>query len=351
MAGDQNKHQLYTESVTQSADILRLVIPQISKHKLIANPINYAVWYEYYLASNLQLKQAIDKNIENGTAITNELLESFFETHITDQATTVLARVQDNVLKLINNLSETTETTDSSASNYQQSLKHYGDLLESSKANQELPNILTKLVTDTQSMQSSMQTMRNHMNESQQEIQDLRNKLNQVTAEALSDALTGLANRKGLSKEFKKVLAQAQETPFSISLLMVDIDLFKKVNDTHGHLIGDKVIKFVADTLTMQLKGQDTASRFGGEEYVILLPNTPLRGAQAIAEAIRNKIEKATIRRANTQESIGQVTVSIGVANHQQNESLDSLIDRADAALYLSKQNGRNRVTVDQGQS
>jgi diguanylate cyclase len=197
-------------------------------------------------------------------------------------------------------------------------------------------------------MQSSMQTMRSHMDKSQQEIKDLRKKLNKVTAEALSDPLTGLANRKGFSKAFEKALTLSKETLASISLLMVDIDHFKKVNDTHGHLIGDKVIKFIADTLTLQIKGQDTASRFGGEEYLILLPNTPLRGAKTLAETIRHKIEKAHIRRSNTQESIGQITVSIGVANLQSHESLDSLIERTDAALYLSKQNGRNRVTVDQ---
>lgn len=348
MSIKQSKHQQYTESVTQSADILRLVIPQISKHNLIANPINYAVWYEYYQSTNVKLKQEIDKNIENGITITNELLESFFSIHITDQTASVLAQAQDNFLHLISSLSEATKTTDSSTSDYQQSLQDCGSQLESSTADQELPTILSKLVSDTQSMQSSMQTMRSHMDKSQQEIKDLRKKLNKVTIEALSDPLTGLANRKGFSKAYEKALIQAQETTSSISLLMVDIDHFKKVNDTHGHLIGDKVIKFIADTLTMQIKGQDTASRFGGEEYAILLPNTPLRGAQALAETIRHKIEKAHIRRANTQESIGQVTVSIGVANHQPSESLDSLLDRADTALYLSKQNGRNRVTIDQ---
>ncbi|MCK5831132.1 MAG: GGDEF domain-containing protein [Methylococcales bacterium] len=357
MVRDQGNSQLYAESATQAADLLRLIIPQISKLNLTASPTNYTIWYEYYLATNVQLKQAIDKCIENGTVITNDLLESFFCTYITDQSACDLAQVQENIVHLINGLSDIAKTADSTASNYQQSLQESSHQLENPAANQDLLHVVSKLISDTQGMQSSMQTMRSHMNESQNEINDLRNKLDQITAESLSDALTGLTNRKGFFAAFEKALTLSEVSSYSISLLMIDIDFFKKVNDTHGHLIGDKVIKFIADTLTMQIKGQDTASRFGGEEYVILLPNTPLQGAKVLAETIRQKIEKSRIRRSNTQESIGQITVSIGVACLHPNEKkdknktkkvLESLINRADSALYLSKENGRNRVTIDQ---
>jgi diguanylate cyclase len=347
MDEELNKHHRHTESAMRSADILRLVIPQISKHKLAATPINYTVWYEYYLATNVQLKQAIDTNIENGIAFSNELMKSFFDSYIADPNTDAVKQAQEEVLRIIACLSETANATDSNASDYHQSLQIYADQLESSTASQELPKILSNLVAETQSMQLSLQTMRNNMDDSQREINELRCKLDQVTAEALTDPLTGLANRKGFSIAFEKTLELNKAASSCISLLMVDIDHFKKVNDTHGHLVGDKVIKYVADTLTKLKQDQDTASRFGGEEYAVLLPNTSLNDAQDIAETIRNKIEIAKLRRSNTQEPIGQITVSIGIGCLQANETLDSLIDRADTALYLSKQNGRNRVTVD----
>jgi len=207
-------------------------------------------------------------------------------------------------------------------------------------------DIIGKLVIETQTMISSLQTMRQQMDESQLQINDLKNKLNQATAETLNDVLTGIANRKGLLKAFEEVLIQSQKNRVSISLLMLDIDHFKKVNDTHGHLVGDKVIKFISDTLVTQIKGQDTASRFGGEEFVVLLPDTCLKNAHKIAESIRSKVETTRLRRSNNQQSLGQITISIGVTHYQQNESIESFIDRADAALYESKQNGRNRVTI-----
>ncbi|MEQ1638092.1 MAG: GGDEF domain-containing protein [Methylococcales bacterium] len=342
-----DKQQRYTESATQSAELLRLVIPQISKHQLAANPVNYTVWYEYYRATHPQLNQAIDDVVGSGKGITNELMESFFNAYIAVPSPENLKQTQVDILRLINTLSETAKTTDSTASIYQQSLQTCGDQLESPTANQELPLILNKLIHETQNMQYSLQAMRSHMDESQQEIIELRNKLDQAIAETLSDVLTGLANRKGFSKALKKALTQAEETHSSTALLMADIDHFKKVNDTHGHLLGDKVIKFVADTLTMQIKGQDTASRFGGEEFAVLLPNTSLQGAQAIAETIRNKIEKARIFRTNSREPIGKITISIGIANYRPHEAIEAFIDRADSALYLSKQNGRNRVTIE----
>jgi len=247
MVNKLNNRYRNIESATQSADILRLVIPQISKHNLTATPINYTVWYEYYLATNLLLKQAIDEHLKNGEPLTNEVLASFFDDFIADPDVDVMKQAQNQMLRIIAILSETTKATDSNASDYHQSL----------------------------------QTMRNRMDESQQEITELRNKLDQITVEALSDALTGLVNRKGFSKAFETVMAQNYEGSSSISLLMVDIDHFKKVNDTHGHLVGDKVIKYVADTLSTLINDQGTASRFGGEEYAVLLPNTSLNDAHS----------------------------------------------------------------------
>lgn len=336
----------YTESEMQSVDILRLVIPQISKHKLAASPTNYAIWYEYYRSKNLQLKQAINEYLEQGKKITNELLESFFDTYISDLEAETLKQVQNEIIDLISSISETTKATDSSALDYHQSLQKHVEKMGNSSANQDPSDIVSKLINETQNMQLSIQTMRKQMDDNQLQIDELRDKLDSATAETLRDILTGLANRKGFSKAFEEAIEQSQETNSSTSMLMVDIDHFKKVNDTYGHLIGDQVIKFISDTLTTQTKGQDTASRFGGEEFAVLLPNTALKNAQIVAESIRIKIENAQLRRANNQEPIGKVTISIGITDYQLNETIESFIDRADTALYQSKKNGRNQVTT-----
>jgi diguanylate cyclase len=138
----------------------------------------------------------------------------------------------------------------------------------------------------------------------------------------------------------------AKETQGELCLLMIDIDHFKKFNDRFGHLIGDEVLKTVAKTLINTLKGQDMVARFGGEEFVVILPTTKIEGAMIVAESIRSAIASKELKRKDTGESFGVITISMGVARFRHDsDTLPLLMKRADDALYESKKNGRNRVT------
>jgi diguanylate cyclase len=130
------------------------------------------------------------------------------------------------------------------------------------------------------------------------------------------------------------------------SLLMIDVDHFKAINDNHGHLIGDRVIRFVAQTVQKNIKGQDIAARYGGEEFTVLLPSTGTKGAEAVAEAIRIAVAGAQLVRADNKKPLGQITVSAGVATYQPGEDMMDLINRADQALYRAKNAGRNRTCL-----
>ena len=129
---------------------------------------------------------------------------------------------------------------------------------------------------------------------------------------------------------------------------MMDIDHFKAFNDNFGHLLGDEVLKIVAKSLTDCVKGADVVARYGGEEFSVILPNTPLNGAQRVAETIRATIAKRELKRRDSGESYGQITVSVGVSLLRPgSDTNESLIKRADDALYKSKRHGRNRVTLE----
>jgi diguanylate cyclase len=128
-------------------------------------------------------------------------------------------------------------------------------------------------------------------------------------------------------------------------LMMLDIDRFKEINDRHGHLIGDKVIKYVATTLKRLVRGGDFVARYGGEEFGIILDDTPEKGAIIVAENVRATIEQAMLKRTDTGDPIGTVTVSIGISRYGKGDTGESLLDRADRALYHAKQEGRNRVS------
>ena len=159
--------------------------------------------------------------------------------------------------------------------------------------------------------------------------------------QALTDALTGLLNRYGLQRSLGHELAEARRYHRPLACLMMDIDHFKTVNDEHGHTIGDMALQQVARILTEGVRGSDMVFRYGGEEFLALLPETNLEGAAGLAEKIR---ENACHRFYGESEDTFSLTLSIGVASLCDGESGNDLVARADLALYQAKERGRNRV-------
>ena len=129
--------------------------------------------------------------------------------------------------------------------------------------------------------------------------------------------------------------------------MMTDVDHFKKFNDSYGHLTGDQVLRLVAMSVKQNVKGQDIAARYGGEEFAVVLPNTVLRAAITVADHIRRAVMTKELMKRSTGEHLGRVTISIGVATLQPNDTAQSLIERADGCLYAAKHNGRNRVICE----
>ena len=158
---------------------------------------------------------------------------------------------------------------------------------------------------------------------------------------ALTDPLTGFYNRRYLDAHLESLLAQSKEGPNMASVLLFDIDFFKRVNDTYGHAAGDEVLKAVSCDVADQLRSSDTLARYGGEEFVVVTPNLEMYKAMAVAERLRTKIEALSV--AVDDQSI-QVTISIGVATSWPGETPDLLLRRADEALYRAKETGRNRA-------
>ncbi len=166
---------------------------------------------------------------------------------------------------------------------------------------------------------------------------------------ALQDALTGLYNRRHLDERLASELAAAQRHGRPVSLLMVDIDHFKAVNDEHGHLAGDEALKMVAFVLRGAVRKEDVLARYGGEEFVVIARETALDGARALAERIRRAVERSHCawqgRELGVTVSIG-LTVSVGLTEFVPGRSEREVLEAADRALYTAKQQGRNRVVA-----
>lgn len=164
---------------------------------------------------------------------------------------------------------------------------------------------------------------------------------------SLRDPLTGLANRRYFMSVLEQELDRVARSGEMALLLMVDIDFFKKVNDTHGHLVGDRVIKHIAQAILQSVRPMDTVARFGGEEFAVILPSCQPAFAAVVAERIREKVENTPIPLDSGE--VLRSTVSCGGAFAPQwvRSSVAAWIERADAQLYRAKNSGRNRVCIE----
>jgi len=165
----------------------------------------------------------------------------------------------------------------------------------------------------------------------------------QLTALAATDGLTGLLNRRAFEDSLRRDLARTARSEAELSLLALDVDHFKQVNDTHGHPAGDEVLRSLGKLLTSTLRTGDVCGRVGGEEFAVVLPNTDLSGARVVAERLRQAVERMPV---DTGGRVLRVTVSIGAAAARGSEDPRALLSVADAALYVAKRSGRNRVAV-----
>lgn len=332
----------YEDSHEKSAEYLRLALPLMSRQAAALHPVSYAVWYEYVSGSNRSLRSEVDDLTRNGHLLDEEQTYALHARHVLNHDEATARKVADGFRRVLHDIAQSASHAGEHASAFGESLETWcADFV----ANPD-PAAVQSLLTETRRMGDTMGTLRSQLNDSQAEIERLKAEVSRAREDALIDALTGLTNRKGFEQALGNCLAAVRDGAPAPSLLMVDIDHFKNINDSYGHLFGDKVIRAVAQILKQNIKGQDVAARFGGEEFIVLLPGTPVEGASLLAERIRHTIEGSAIRRADSNQALAKVTVSLGVTRFAPGEQIGTLLARADEALYASKRSGRNRVTA-----
>ncbi|MCP5150199.1 MAG: diguanylate cyclase [Ectothiorhodospiraceae bacterium] len=331
-------------STSNAAECLRIALGQMTRHGVPPTPRNYAVWYEYAAGTNAALRTAIDRALGGGDVVDACVTERLFDEYLAPFDEARFARAREALNRLASGIQGSVEAADGEVGRYEASLTDFVSQLGGEVELDGLRDLVDTMARDTRAVRASSAELRQHLQESRKEAESLRAELERVKEEAITDALTGLANRKAFDRIIGDLVGAGVAGDRQCSLLMVDIDHFKRFNDTYGHLLGDKVIRFVGNAMRQCVKGRDTVARYGGEEFAVILPDTPLAGALAVAETIRGSIEAGRLVRTDTKEPIGNVTVSIGASSFRPGELADDFIKRADEALYRAKGGGRNRV-------
>ncbi|EEF78648.1 GGDEF domain-containing protein [Methylophaga thiooxydans] len=336
----------YSELSDKAAENMRLALPLMKKHGVPMTPDNYAVWYEHVSGANAELSEKLQAMLTDNPILTESQCTGVYEQFFNVEKE--LVQVVEMRQELARLLKEVISFVYSTVAQTDRSNNHLAELLtriNRDMSPQEVHEVVEQILDETRQAMSNGEQLTERLNTAVAEVQTLKKELDQSKREAKTDTLTGLANRKAFDELVTKVTQDADNSGLDVCILFCDLDIFKEVNDKHGHLVGDQVLKVVSNTLKDSVKGRDLVARYGGEEFSIILLNTSLQNAKILADNIRKEIASKRIQRKDTRESLGQITMSFGVARYVPTEGVESFMQRADRALYMSKRKGRNCVS------
>ncbi len=311
-------------------------------------PVNYAVWYTHATGENPTLSKAISKMKFGDPKTAAMLTLQLYEKHLSPEAEGQLVR--DTGAKMEFELTEVLSaitTAMGNAEDFETALQSNLSDLAADQGLDAITSVVKSLASEAEKIQVSNSDLQKRLEESTTEIMSLRQNLADVRKEALTDALTEIANRKMLDITLAQAISKAEDDGSSLVIVMTDIDFFKKINDTYGHQTGDQVLRLVAKILDSSVREEELAARYGGEEFSLVLPGSTLEQAKEVCERVRNTVSSRQIRNRSTGESMGNITLSLGVAKYRPGDTADEMVERADACLYYAKRHGRNQTVLE----
>ena len=310
-------------------------------------PRNFEIWYAHISLAEPELALALEKVFAGGGAwsedVASDLHGRFFG--VSDPAPLLSAGASltaeiDTILRTVNQAGQQTAS-------YGQALDVVTGQMDRGLDAPMLKAVVHQLTAATRSMRARTEALQAQLNQSSHEVAALRQAVETIRREAQTDALTGLANRKHFDDRLAAASREAVDANEDMCIVIGDVDHFKTFNDTWGHQTGDQVLRLVANCFTENVKGRDTAARYGGEEFVLILPATSLANARILAEQIRRVVQTKKVIKRSSGETLGSITISLGVARLHHGEDPVETVRRADACLYTAKRAGRNMVVTE----
>lgn len=298
--------------------LLRRICEGITGLKSPADPQLYDLWFQYSIGDNPTLNALIDLEL------TREDLQK---------------EVSCDVLAL-----KAVESTVASLSLAGSDPDAKAQETSTDPSVSQMRNSLTKLASATHSLVEENRDLKEKIRAQLAELELMRDWLETIRVDARTDALTKLSNRKHFNAVMQIAIDHAEESKTPLALILLDVDHFKRFNDEHGHLTGDKVLQMIAEMIRSTLPPLATGARFGGEEFAIVLPGTSYQEALSVAESLRILIMSREISIHDSTEMLPGQTISLGMCEYEPGDSMESLLHRTDLCLLQAKRSGRNRT-------
>ncbi len=336
---------VYDFSLSLNEGYREKILPLLRRHRIAANPINYALLYDYVADHNPELNKAIDALLAENKTLEMKASQELYASFVCSASLESFETIQEKIHQVLDRASDAVDRTFNQAEQVGDGFEQKTTLLENTSDAANHKAIILDIIRETRALAATTQAMQVELTRANAEMEELRGELISVRKVATTDGLTGLLNRHAFQGVMDEIVDH--DGPATVTLAILDIDFFKQVNDTWGHPMGDSVIKYVASLVNKHAADHHHVARYGGEELVIVMPDTDKRMACGISENIRCEMEKVRLKRKSDDQSLGEITVSIGLTEKRDTDSVESFISRADSALYRAKQLGRNRVEAE----
>ena len=330
----------------QAYDVARQTLQAMEAAKVWPTPLNYELWLHYISTPDSPLSLEMKRLLDSEASFTDSIAEAL--------ATEFLPRsrlseeIRDAGAVLNRELAAVAIAIDKAREiqvQYADTLSDAKDKFDQAEPLSPLANLVEVLSKATRRIQRHTVVLEKRLESSHSEVNKLRTHLEQVRRDAMTDGLTNLANRKAFDEQLAHLCAEADKKNNDLILAVVDIDHFKRFNDTWGHQTGDQVLRYVAASIARLSSPSRYTARYGGEEFVIAFTRESAAEVETILNNLRMEIASRALRRRSTNDDLGIVTISTGFATRIAQETPYQLMERADTALYASKRAGRNRTT------
>lgn len=318
----------------------------IKAFDLAPTPANFEFWFTYAAGHHPALNRAVNAAAASGELHAAKVRELYDQHLSPDRYLERMRSMGDDLRGQAAEVAEVIERARGSAADYNEDLTDASRELGGTEDRQTLGCIVAALVRSTDEIRKTNAVLQEQLKSSELQVRQLHESLETLQIESMTDPLTTVANRKVFEQSFPRMVASAEASGEPLTLLLVDIDHFKRFNDLYGHQIGDDVLRLVSVAIKQSLRRGDLVARYGGDEFAVILPATPIEGAIKVAEQVRQAVTAKQLFRRSTHEMLGRLTVSIGVAALVEEMIPDILLERADAGLYAAKHRGRNCVVA-----
>ena len=314
--------------------------------KVPLTPPNYMVWFDHISGRNPALSRIIEQVRTKNIALTKERNHEIYDKYCALNAGGAEQARADQIETIVGQVAGALSNVGKGTEKFGAALANATESLDSAASGADTAAVINDILSETRIMDEYVCDLQAQIQESQNEITALRESLEASKQAAMTDGLTGLANRRCFDKKLTELIAAADADGSPLSLVISDIDHFKNFNDLYGHQMGDQVLRLVGHMLKDGTKGRDVAARYGGEEFALILPETNIRGAQSLAKNLRKTLASRKLAKKGSTETLSAVTMSFGVTEHIIGEKVETFIARADAHMYQAKYEGRNRVSA-----